>query len=320
MGVNTPNLSVSLGRLVLRNPVMVASGTMGYGLEYARLVDLSLLGALVLRSLTLEPQAGYPPPRVAETPAGMVHALGLQNEGVESFLWETLPRLRELGVPLIASLAGNTAQEYRVLAQRLNRAYGIAGLELNLAWQVEQPLSPQFVAEVISMVRRTTELPIIAKLPLDFSQLISLARSAMEAGADALCLIQSPPALAVDPHRRRFRLAHPVGGLSGPALKPLALWAVQQVHQALPAAPLIGVGGITSEEDAIEFLLVGASAIQVGTATYLQPTISVEILQGLQRYLAEGGFTSICELVGAIRTEPLRLFEKSDGDGVNSNR
>ncbi len=303
--MNAPGLSVSLGRLALRNPVMVASGTMGYGLEYARLVDLSQLGALVLRSLTLEPQAGYPPPRVAETPAGIAHALGLQNEGVESFLLETLPCLRELGVPLIASLAGKTAQEYGALAHRLNRAQGIAGLELSLAWQVEQPLSPQFVAEVVSMVRRTTELPIIAKLPLDFSQLISLARSAMEAGADALCLIQSPPALVVDPHRRRFRLAHRIGGLSGPALKPLALWAVWQVHQALPSAPLIGVGGITSWEDAVEFFLVGASAIQVGTATYLQPTTSVEVLRGLQQYLAEEGFANIRQLIGAIQAEPL---------------
>ncbi len=302
MGVSVPDMTVVLGRLVLRNPVMVASGTMGYGLEYARLVDLSQLGALVIRSLTLEPRAGSPPPRVAETPAGLVHAIGLQNEGVESFLLETLPLLRELGTPVIASIAGARADDYATLAHRLSQASGIAALEINLGWEVERSLSPALVAEVVSAVRQTTELPIVAKLPSDFSQLVSLAQSAVEAGADALCLIQSPPALAVDPLQRRFRLGYPVGGLSGPALKPLALYAVWQVHQAFPTVPIIGVGGITSWEDAVEFLLVGACAVQVGTATYLQPTACTEILQGLRHYLTEQGIPSVQALVGTVAT------------------
>lgn len=302
MGMSVPDMTTALGRLVLRNPVMVASGTMGYGLEYARLVGLSQLGALVVRSLTLEPRTGYPPPRVAETPAGLVHAIGLQNEGVDSFLLETLPLLRELGTPVIASIAGAHAEEYTTLAYRLSQASGIAGLELNLGWEIEHPLSPALVAEVVSAVRHTSDLPIIAKLPADFSQLVSLAQSAIESGADALCLIQSPPALAIDPLQRRFRLAHPIGGLSGPALKPLALYAVWQAHQAFPTAPIIGVGGITSWEDAVEFLLVGACAIQVGTATYLQPTACTEILQGLHHYLTEQGIPSVQVLVGTVAT------------------
>lgn len=302
------DLRVRLGRIELSNPVMTAGGCVGYGLEYAPLVDLSQAGAIVVKTLTLAPRPGNPPPRVAETPAGMVHAIGMQNEGIESFLIEILPRLRLLGVPLIVSVGDETLEEYCAVARLLSQAEGVLGIELNLACpdkernRLEWGLDPIRVAQVVSAVRQTTDLPLIAKLAPNAGDIVELAQSAVSAGAEILCLINSPWGVAVEASTRRFRLSVPIGGLSGPAIKPIALACVWRVHQAMPQVPIIGVGGITNWEDALEFLLVGASAVQIGTAHYIQPTVLTDVLQGLRAYLHAQHIERLETLIGSVQT------------------
>ncbi len=301
-----PDLRVQLGPLALPNPVLVASGTFGYGLEYADLVNLSMLGGIVVKSLTLTPRAGNPPPRVVETPAGMLNSIGLQNEGVETFVMEILPRLREYGVPIIASVAGDTVEEFSTVAQRLARAQGIVALELNLSCPnqarggMEFGIDPQLTATVVRAVRNHWERPLIAKLSPNVTDIVPIAQAAYEAGADILSLINSLLGLAVDVQTRRFKLASRTGGLTGAAIKPVALYHVWRVHQALPEVPLIGVGGIMNWEDAVEFLLVGASAVQIGTANFVQPTACLEVLHGLERYLVEQGISGVQALIGIL--------------------
>lgn len=308
MGVNArPDLRVQLGPLALPNPVLTASGTFGYGLEYADLVNLSMLGGIVVKSLTLAPRAGNPPPRIAETAAGMLNSIGLQNEGVETFLMEILPRLREYSVPIIASVAGETIEEFCAVAEKLAHAQGIVAMELNLSCPnqarggMEFGIDPQLAATVVREVRKRCELPLIAKLSPNVTDIVPVARAAVEAGADILSLINSVLGLAVDVQSRRFKLATRTGGLTGAAIKPIALYHVWRVHQVLPEVPLIGIGGIMSWEDAVEFLLVGASAIQIGTANFVQPTICTEVLQGLQRYLVEQGLSDVQSLIGSVQ-------------------
>jgi dihydroorotate dehydrogenase (NAD+) catalytic subunit len=302
-----PDLRVQLGPLTLSNPVIAASGTFGYGLEYADLVNLSQLGAIVVKSLTLAPRAGNPPPRVAETPAGMLNSIGLQNEGVETFLIETLPRLREYGVPIIASVAGETVEEFCAVAQKLAHARGIVALELNLSCPnqarggMEFGIDPHLTASVVRAVRSQCELPLIAKLSPNVTDIVPIALAACEAGADILSLINSVLGLAVDVQMRRFRLATRTGGLTGAAIKPIALYHVWRVHQALPEVPLIGIGGIMSWEDAVEFLMVGASAVQIGTGNFVQPTTCLEVLHGIERYLQEQGLPSVVGLIGSVQ-------------------
>ena len=302
----TPDLRVSLGRLQLRNPVMVAAGTFGYGLEYREWVDLARLGAVVTKSLTLVPRVGNPPPRVAETPAGMLHAIGLHNDGVDAFVMETLPLLRVLGATVIASIAGETLDEYVQITTTLSGAPGIAALELNLACPCqpsrgqEWDTHPELTAQAVAAVRQATDLPLIAKLSPCSNDLTELAYAAVEAGTDILCLINPPRGVAVDPQRQRFRLASKVGNLSGPAIKPIAQYHLWRVRQSLPDIPLIGVGGISSTEDAIEFLLLGAHAVQVGTANYVQPTLATEIIHGLRDYLSAHGLPSVESIRGIV--------------------
>lgn len=299
-------LEVALGRLRLRNPIMVAAGTFGYGLEYRDLVDLTQLGAVVTKSLTLAPRMGNPPPRVVETPAGMLNAIGLQNDGVDAFILETLPRLREYDTPIIASVAGETLQEYVQVAEKLSRAEGVAALELNLSCPnqarggMEFGVSPELTAQVVAAVRQASELPLIAKLTPNVGDLTPIAQAAVEAGAEILSLINTVLGVAVDAKTRQFRLSSIVGGLSGPAIKPIAQYHLWRVRQALPHTPLIGIGGIANADDAIEYLLLGAYAVQVGTANYVQPTLALEILEGIQCYLAENGFESVSEIRGSV--------------------
>ncbi|GIV06670.1 MAG: dihydroorotate dehydrogenase [Fimbriimonadales bacterium] len=302
----TPDLRVTLSRLQLRNPVMVAAGTFGYGLEYHHLLDLTQLGAIVTKSLTLAPRMGNPPPRVAETPAGMLNAIGLQNDGVDAFLMETLPRLREYGTAIIASVAGETLEEYMQVAEKLSRAEGIAALELNLSCPnqarggIEFGINPELTAHAVSLVRQASDLPLIAKLSPNTGDIVPIAQAAVQAGADSLCLINTVLGVAVDAETRQFRIASKVGGLSGPAIKPIAQYHLWRVRQALPETPLIGVGGISNAADAIEFLLLGAHAIQVGTANYVQPTLALEILQGIEEYLTTHGFESVESIRGTV--------------------
>ncbi len=302
----TPDLRVNLGRLQLRNPVMVAAGTFGYGLEYRDLIDLAQLGAIVTKSLTLTPRMGNPPPRVVETPAGMLNAIGLQNDGVEAFLRETLSRLRELGTPVIASVAGETLEEYVGVAVQLSRAEGVAAIELNLSCPnqarggLEFGTDPDLTMQAVAAVRRATHLPLIAKLSPQVSDIVPIACAAVQAGADILCLTNTILGVAVDAHTRQFRLASKSGGLSGPAIKPIAQYHLWRVRQALPETPLIGVGGISSADDAIEFILLGAHAVQIGTANYVQPTLALEVGQGIEAYLRANGFDSVDAIRGVV--------------------
>ena len=299
------NLAVELGPLQLKNPVMAASGTFGYGQEYAALVPPERLGALVVKGISLQPRSGNPPPRIWETCGGMLNSIGLQNVGLRVFLQEKLPWLRPLQVPVIVNLFGNTVEEYKKLAEALDDQDGISALEINIscpnvkAGGMVFGSDPGLVFEVVSGVRSKTTLPIITKLTPNVTDITVTARAAEDAGTDILSLINTVAGMAVDAHTRQPRLATIVGGLSGPAIKPIALRMVWQVVQ-VSKLPVIGLGGIVCVQDALEFLLVGAKAIQVGTANFINPRVTVEIISGLQEYLYQQGLTDINEIIGAL--------------------
>lgn len=286
---------------------MVASGTFGYGEEYHRLYDVSQLGAIVTKSISLRPRSGNPAPRIYETPSGMLNAIGLQNVGVEAFIQKKMPFLRKLkGTRVLVNLVGERISEYVELARRLDDTAGIDGYELNLSCPncerggIEFGVNPKLTAEAVAKVRKATRRFVIAKLSPNVTDITTIARAAVDAGADALSLINTLLAIAVDAKSGRPRIATVTGGLSGPAVKPVALRMVWQVHRALPKIPLIGIGGIRTAEDVAEFLLCGASAVQVGTANYVNPRAPLEILDGLRGYLAEKKLSSPKKLVGKL--------------------
>ena len=299
------NLAVELGPLRLKNPVMVASGTFGYGQEYASLVPLESLGGVVVKGISLEPRTGNPPPRIWETCGGMLNSIGLQNVGLQTFLEEKLPWLRPLQVPVIVNLFGNTVEEYGELAAGLDGHEGVDALEINIscpnvrAGGMAFGSDPQMVYQVVSAVRSRTNLPVITKLTPNVTDITVPARAAEDAGTDILSLINTVAGMAVDPQTRRPRMANVVGGLSGPAIKPIALRMVWQVIRA-SRVPVIGLGGIVSVEDALEFLIVGAKAIQVGTANFVNPRVTLEIISGLESYLRKQGRRDINEIIGTL--------------------
>ncbi len=301
------DLSINFAGIPLKNPVMVASGTFGYGEEYARHFKLDLLGAIVVKSLTLAPRQGNPPPRTVETAAGMLNAIGLQNVGVDTFIKDKLPFLRKFKVPVIVNIAGSTVEEYRELAQRLEGVKGIAGLEINVSCpNVKQGglafgTNPQATAEVTAAVKKVTRLPVIVKLTPNVTDIVVIAQAAEAAGADALSLINTLLGMAVDPKTRRPYLTYVTGGLSGPAIKPVALRMVWQVAQKVKI-PVVGMGGIVTGEDAAEFLMAGASAVAVGTATFLDPLAAPKVVEGLRAYLHRQGMKSVRELIGSMKT------------------
>ncbi|HMK66360.1 MAG TPA: dihydroorotate dehydrogenase [Thermodesulfobacteriota bacterium] len=312
-----PDLSVSLAGLDLKNPVMVASGTFGYGKEYADFFDLSALGALITKGVSLEPMAGNPPPRICETSSGMLNAIGLQNGGVKNFLKDKLPFLSRLSVPVIVNILGHSLPEYQEVARHLNGAFGIAGLEVNISCpNVSQGglafgADPRLAARVIARVRRVTRLPLIAKLTPQVADIAAIARAVEEAGADALSLINTIPGMAVDIRTSRSKLGRLIGGLSGPAIKPVALRLVYQTVRAV-SIPVIGLGGIRTAEDALEFLLVGAKAVQIGTANFIRPTTVIEVIQGIRQFLIEKNISKITEWIGSFEepgNSPGCLFE-----------
>ncbi|MEW6541573.1 MAG: dihydroorotate dehydrogenase [Bacillota bacterium] len=296
--------AVDIAGLKLKNPVLTASGTVGFGEEYAPYLDLSGLGALVVKTITLKPRAGNPPPRITETPAGVINAVGLQNPGVEALVADILPRLARFGVPVIVSIAGETAGEYARLAGRLDGVPGIAALEVNIscpnvkAGGIAFGTEPAMTAEVVRRVRENTALPVIAKLSPNVTDIRTIALAAAGAGADALSLINTLSAMVIDVERRRPLLGNVFGGLSGPAVRPVAVRAVWQVYRAV-ALPLIGMGGIMTARDALEFILAGARAVAVGTANLVNPGAAAAVAAGLEQYLAEQGIGDINELVGA---------------------
>lgn len=303
------NLAVQLGPLRLKNPVMVASGTFGYGQEYADFVPPERLGALVVKGISLKPRAGNPPPRIWETSAGMLNSIGLQNVGLQVFLEEKLPWLRSLTVPVVVNIFGNTVDEYGELAAALEGQEGVAALELNIscpnvkAGGMVFGCQPAMIDQVVGAVRRQTKLPIITKLTPNVTDITVTARAAEDAGSDILSLINTVAGMAVDIASRRPRLSTVIGGLSGPAIKPIALRQVWQVVGSVKV-PVIGLGGITFAEDALEFLIVGAKAVQVGTANFVNPRVTLEIIAGLESYLRDQGLVDINQVIGTLIFPP----------------
>ncbi|HAV43583.1 TPA: dihydroorotate dehydrogenase [bacterium] len=293
-----PNLEANIGGLRMKNPVMVASGTFGYGEEYGDLVDLNRLGAVVVKGITLEPKEGCPPPRIVETSCGMLNAVGLENVGVKAFIKERLPHLRGFDVPIIVNINGKDAKEYGVLAKILDGVEGISGLEVNISCPNVKAGGIYFgqdqaaTYEVVTRVREVTNLPLIVKLTPNVTDITLIAKEAARAGADGLSLINTILGMAIDIHTRRPKLANITGGLSGPAIKPIALRMVWQVAQVVDL-PIVGQGGIMTAEDAIEFILAGAKAIAVGTATFVNPKASIEIIEGIEEYLLREGIEDI---------------------------
>jgi dihydroorotate dehydrogenase (NAD+) catalytic subunit len=302
-----PDLSVELGPLRLGNPVLTASGTFGYGLEFQPFLDLGELGGIVTKGLSPRPRAGNPPTRIAETPAGMLNTIGLQNVGVEAFIREKLPELRGYDTAVVANVFGETEAEYVDVCSRLDAAEGVAAIELNVSCpNVEQGgmvfgTDPRALARVTAACRKATRLPLIVKLSPNVTDIRVTARAAAEGGADIISLINTYVGMAIDVERRRPVLAKICGGLSGPAIRPLAVWLTWQVHQTVNL-PLIGIGGIMDGDDALQFILAGASAVQVGTANFVRPDASVRVLRDMRSYLADHGVGSIREMIGALRT------------------
>jgi dihydroorotate dehydrogenase (NAD+) catalytic subunit len=303
-----PDLSIDLvpgGKrsLALRNPVMTASGTFGNGLEYARIFDIQRLGAIVSKAITRKPRKGNVQPRIAETAAGMINSIGLQNIGIEAILKDVAPVWATWEVPVIANIAGETVNDYAELAARLDGVPGVAGFEMNISCPnvesgMEFGVDPRAAAEVTAAVRRQSGLPLIVKLTPNVNEIVGIARAVADAGADALTLINTYPAMKIDVRTRRPALGWGSGGLSGPALKPIAIRLVYQVARAV-TVPIIGCGGITTGEDAVEFLMAGASAVQVGTATFTNPRAALDVLEGIEAFMRDGGMESVGELIGA---------------------
>ena len=302
-----PDMSVEIAGIKLRNPVMTASGTFGYGQEFAEYVDLERIGAFVTKGLSLKPRAGNPTPRIVETPGGMLNAIGLQNVGIEAFIEKKVPFLRTVTTPAIANFFGNTIDEYAELAGRLDAIPEIAALEVNISCpNVKQGgivfgTDPQCAYDVVTACREKTVKPLIVKLSPNVTDIVAMARACADAGADALSLINTLTGMAIDLNRRRPVLANITGGFSGPAIKPIALRMVWQVAKAVDL-PVIGIGGIMTATDALEFILAGATAVQVGTASFINPRASREIADGMEAWLAENGVESVRSLVGALET------------------
>ena len=311
----TCRLAVDIAGIRMKNPVMVASGTFGFGKEYSDLIDLNMLGAIVTKGTSLEPWEGNPPDRIAETPAGMLNAIGLQNDGVESLITEKIPWLLKFDVPVIVNIVGTTADEYVEVARRLDGVEGVAGVEVNISCPnvkeggIAFGTDPAMAAEVVAAVRKVTRLPVIPKLSPNVTDIVLMAQACVDAGADAVSLINTLLGTAIDAETRTFKLANITGGLSGPAVKPVALRMVWQVAQAVDV-PVVGIGGIMTAEDAIEFFLAGAEAIQVGTANFVNPGAPLDVIAGVDAYLERHGFAHIREIVGAVRSP----VDKGKGD------
>jgi dihydroorotate dehydrogenase (NAD+) catalytic subunit len=301
-----PDLSVTLGPLKLKNPVMTASGTFGFGSEWADFFDLSRLGAIVVKAVTVHPRQGNPMPRMIETAAGMLNSIGLQNPGLDAFIAEKMPYLRQFDCPVIVNIAADNVADFNTLAERLDTVPDIAALEVNISCPnqacggIEFGVDPELTRQVIASVRARTRLPLIAKLSPNVTDITVIARAAADGGADILSLVNTFVGTAIDIKRRKFRIANRIGGLSGPCIKPLALYMVWRVAQAV-SLPIIGMGGIVNASDALEFILAGASAVATGTIHFINPMAPVEIVEGIEQYLQSQGLSSLSEIVGTVR-------------------
>ena len=300
-----PDLSVTLGRLRLPNPILVASGTFGYGREMAGFVDLARLGGIVPKTITPLPRQGNVPWRTVETAAGLLNSIGLDNDGVEAFLMNLLPWLIGCGTPVIVSIAGASIDEFVALAARLDDVPGIAALELNVSCPnvshgVDMGSDPELCRRVVAGVRAATARPVLAKLTPNVTDIAAIARGARDGGADAVTAINTCQGMAVDWRRRRPLLGNVIGGLSGPAIKPIALRCIHQIRQAVDI-PIVGVGGIMTIDDVMEFLVAGATAVQVGTASFAEPVVSARLLDELPAALAALGAAGVREIVGTLQ-------------------
>lgn len=300
------DLGVRIGSLVLKNPLIAASGCFGYGLEYAEIVDLSSLGGIAVKGLFLAEREGYPPPRIVETPSGMLNAIGLQGIGVHRFVCEKMPDLRRLGAVVIVNICGSTLQEYVELARILSDVEGVAALELNISCPNISEGGIQFgcnltsAYDVVAAVRKATTLPLIPKLTPNVTSVASFAKAAEDAGADAVSLVNTFLAMAIDVETRRPKLSNGMGGLSGPAIRPIAVRMVYECAQRVHI-PVIGMGGISSAADALEFMIAGATAVQVGTANFVDPFIWPKLLSGIEDYLRRHGISTVAEVVGTLQ-------------------
>jgi dihydroorotate dehydrogenase (NAD+) catalytic subunit len=300
------NMAVSLGRLKLKNPVMTASGTFGYGEEYADYVDLNQLGAIVVKGLSLKPRLGNPPPRIMETAGGMLNAVGLQNIGVEAFIEEKLPFLRQFDTKVIANIYGESYDEYKKVAKKLSSAKGVHALEVNVSCPNVQKgglsfgSGPKTAAAVTRKVKEATDLPIIVKLTPNVTDIAAVAEAVEKAGADAISLINTLKGMSVDIVTRKPHLKNVTGGLSGPAIKPVALRMVWEVLQKV-SIPVIGIGGIMNAEDALEFLMLGAKAVQVGTANFINPRATLDVIAGIEKYLQINNIKNINQIIGTFK-------------------
>jgi len=299
------DLAVRIGKIILKNPVVVSSGTFGFGEEFEGFIDLNRLGALIPKGISLEPMAGNPPPRIFETEGGILNSIGLQNPGLREFVKKKLPYYKNLKTHLIINFFGNTQKEYVELARRFDDVAGVSGLEMNVSCPnikrsgIVFGADPQMAYRLVQAVRKATALTLIVKLSPNVTDIASMAKSVEEGGADAVSLVNTFRAMAVNIHTKKPELGNTIGGLSGPAIKPIALRMVWEVSQAVKI-PIIGMGGIMNAQDAIEFILVGASAIQIGTANLINPKTGIEVLQGIKRYLVQNRIDCLQKLIGTF--------------------
>ena len=306
MNLSDIDLSVNLGPLRMKNPVMTASGTFGYGLEYGSFVDPNLLGAVIVKGLSIKPMPGNPPPRTVETACGMLNSIGLANIGLKAFIGEKLPLLQDLDTELIVNIYGHHMQEYGELAAALKGVKGISAIEVNISCpNVDRGgmafgTDPEISARVIETVLRNSDKPVIVKLSPNVTDIRAVAKAVEGAGAHAISLINTLTGMAIDLEKRTPRLAKVSGGLSGPAIKPVALHMVYQVAKSV-SIPVIGVGGIMDYRDALEFMVVGARAVQVGTASFVNPRATLDILEGMKGFCRERGITRIEDIIGTLK-------------------
>jgi dihydroorotate dehydrogenase (NAD+) catalytic subunit len=306
--MSEPDLKMRIGPLELKNPVLSASGTFGYGQEFSDLVDLNELGGIVVKGLSLKPRAGNPPPRTVETPCGMLNAIGLANIGLENFLKEKLPWLQKLNTPVIVNIYGHSIDEYGALAKGLEGVEGISAVEVNISCpNVDKGgmafgTDPDISAQVTEKVLKNTDKPVIVKLSPNVTDITAIAKAVEKAGAQAVSLINTLTGMAIDVDKCVPELANISGGLSGPAIRPVAVYMVYQVTRSIKI-PVIGVGGIMDYRNALEFLMAGASAIQVGTANFVDPGASIKVIEGLRKFCKDRGLSSIEEIVGSLKVE-----------------
>ncbi|MGB9628529.1 MAG: dihydroorotate dehydrogenase [Thermodesulfobacteriota bacterium] len=321
MSVQEPNLSVKIGKIRLKNPVIVASGTFGFGEEFEEFFNLHQLGAIIPKGISLQPMRGNPPPRIFETEGGILNSIGLQNPGYQDFIQKRLPYLRKIRTHLIINFFGNTQSEYVLLAKLLNDVPGISGLEMNISCpNVKQGgivfgTDPRMTYRLVRAVRKSTTRTLVVKLSPNVTDISLIAKASEDGGADAVSLVNTFRAMAINIHTLEPELGNVIGGLSGPAIKPIALRMVWEVSQKVKI-PIIGMGGIMKAEDAIEFILTGASAVQIGTANLINPKTAIEVISGIRRYLIKNRISRIQKIIGLFQSNKKAPWSSKNDQGA----